>query len=480
MGIKTVRSRKVATVTLTGAAALFLVGVPAHAQSMRQAQDNAAIQVQANDSVRADAAQFREFLDAHPDVARQLQGNPSLLDNKGFVKHHSDLKKFLHDNPGVRDAAKQDPSAFMQRVDQFGRDRGMLGVRARDPNRDAVQLRQFMDSHPEIAEQVRKDPSLLDNRTFVKNHPALQGFYQEHAGIRSEVAQDPDAFMRRGNDFDADFYSRDRDVRGRHVTDFHRFADTHPEIAEQLRKDPGLIKSRDFVNGYPDLRAFLQQHPELNSQMRQDPNAFMQQEQRFDGRAENRDFGRDGNAERFSRFLDGHPEIAEQVRRDHALAVNEKFVDSHPDLKGFYQANPGVRDRMRQDPDAFMQREDSFARMDGQGNRNFDHDHLASFHDFLGGHSDIAQDMSRDPRLVKNPEYVQNHPELNSYLKANPGVRDDLMQHPQSFVKGTQQVGAGANGVSVTGSASTSIGGSPRTGTTGTTTPPSSEPKPKQ
>jgi len=100
MGIKTVRSRKVATVTLTGAAALFLVGVPAHAQSMRQAQDNAAIQVQANDSVRADAAQFREFLDAHPDVARQLQGNPSLLDNKGFVKHHSDLKKFLHDNPG--------------------------------------------------------------------------------------------------------------------------------------------------------------------------------------------------------------------------------------------------------------------------------------------------------------------------------------------------------------------------------------------
>jgi hypothetical protein len=466
MGIRTARFMKVATMSVAGAA-LVGIGVPARAQSTTSARVSASAQIQANDSSRADVAQFREFLDSHPEIAESLRTNPSLLDNKGFVKHHSDLKTFLRDNPGVRESASQDPNVFMQRVDQFSRDRGV-----RDQGRQQREFRQFMDSHPEIAEQVRKDPSLLHNRDFVKNHPALQTFFQDHAGIRNDVAQDPDAFMRRGDNFDRNFYSSDRDVRDRSVAEFHQFADSHREIADQLRKDPGLINNRDFVNGYPDLRAFLQQHPELSAQMRQNPNAFMQQEDRLNGQVDERGFDRGRRAEEFRRFLDDHPEIAEQVRRDHSLAVNHQFIDSHPDLKGFYQANPDIRQRVQQDPDAFMQREDRFARAD---NRSFDRDHLASFHDFLGGHSDVARDVSHDPTVVKNPDYLQNHPDLNNYLKANPGVRDDLMQHPQSFVKGTQQVGVSATGTgSISGSTKTGA-----TGTTGTTTSPTYEPKSK-
>jgi hypothetical protein len=473
MGIRTARYMKVATLSVASAAMVGL-GVPARAQSTASAHGYVSAQVQANDSNRADVAQFREFLDAHPEIAEQLRTNNSLINKKNFVKHHSDLKNFLHDNPGVRDAARQDPNAFMQRVDQFGRDRGTT-----DPGREAGRLHQFMDSHPEIAEQVRRNPSLLDNRDFVKNHPALQNFLQDYPGTRDQIAQDPNAFMHQGDDFDRDA-SRDRGARDRNVAEFNRFAGSHREIADQLRKDPSLIKSRDFVNGYPDLRNFLQQHPELNAQIRQHPEAFMQQENRFDSDAGARNFDGGRNAEQFRRFLDDHPEIAEQIRRDHSLAANRDFIESHPELKGFYQTNPDVRERMRQDPNAFMQREDSFARVDSRDNRNFDRDRLASFHDFLGGHSDIAQDMSRDPQLVKNPDYLQNHPELNNYLKANPGVRDDLMQHPQSFVKGTQQVGgsAGANGANATGS--TSISGSTRTGTTGTTASPGHEPTRKQ
>lgn len=472
MGIKTARFMKVATMSVAGAA-LVGFGAPARAQSVTSARDGASAQVQASDSARADVAQFRDFLDAHPEIAEQVRENPSLLDNKGFVKHHSDLKKFIHDNPSVREAARRDSYGFMQQVNRFGRDNG-----ARHQARDDREFHQFMGFHPEIAEQVRKDPSLLGNRTFVKNHPALQAFYQDHSGIRNDVGQDPDAFMRRADDFDRN-YSSDRDLRDRHLADFRRFANTHPEIADQLRKDPALIKSRDFVNGYPDLRAFLQQHPELNSQIRQNPQAFMQQESRLASHAQEGGFDNGRNAERFRHFLDDHPEIAEQIRRDHSLAVNQAFIASHPELNGFYQANPDVRDRMRQDPDAFMQQEGRFARADNGGSRNFDRGHLASFHDFLGGHSEIAQDMSRDPMLVKNPDYLQNHPDLNNYLKANPGVRDDLMQHPQSFVKGTQQVdgSVSGNGMSATGTAA--MRGTTGTGMTGTMSP-AHDPKLKQ
>ena len=31
----------------------------------------------------------------------------------------------------------------------------------------------FMDSHPEIAEQLQRDPSLVTNQEFVEKHPAL-------------------------------------------------------------------------------------------------------------------------------------------------------------------------------------------------------------------------------------------------------------------------------------------------------------------
>jgi hypothetical protein len=469
MAISTLRYIKVPSLLVAGAAMICL-GVPVSAQTTASPEDNSAVQVHVNDASRADVARFSAFLDTHPEIAGRLQTDHSLIDNHDFVKHYSDLKKFLHDNPGVRDLAKRDPDAFMQRVYQLDRDRILRDRPLRDPGRESARLHQFMDSHPEIAEQVRRNPSLLDNWNFVKNHPALQTFLQDNPGIREDVTQDPVAFMHRADDFD-------RDAMNRNLADFNQFAGSHREIADQLRKDPSLIKSRDYVSDHPELNAFLRAHPEVSTTMRQNPDRFMSEEARFNNTADGRDFDGDRNAEQFHRFLDDHPEIAEQIRRDHAMAVNQEFIDSHPDLKNFYQANPEVRNQVRENPDGFMQQEDRFARVDNRGDQDFDHDHLASFQLFLGGHSDIAQDVSRNPGIVKDPEYIQNHPDLNNYLNANPGVRNDLMQNPQGFVKGTQQFnsGAGTNGVS--GSGSTSVSGA--AGTTGTTATPSHDPKSK-
>ena len=38
---------------------------------------------------------------------------------------------------------------------------------------------------------------------------------------------------------------------------------THREIAEQLRKDPSLVKNDEFVKNHPALQTYLQQHPEV-------------------------------------------------------------------------------------------------------------------------------------------------------------------------------------------------------------------------
>src|SRR5258708_13467765 len=60
----------------------------------------------------------------------------------------------------------------------------------------------FMDSHPEIAEQLRKNPSLVNNEEFVENHPALQQFLATHPGVREEFKENPNGFMSRTQNFD--------------------------------------------------------------------------------------------------------------------------------------------------------------------------------------------------------------------------------------------------------------------------------------
>jgi len=68
---------------------------------------------------------------------------------------------------------------------------------------------QFLDSHREIAEQLRKDPSLVNNDRFVKDHPELQTYLKDHPGIREEIKENPNSFMRQENRFDRSEDRRD-------------------------------------------------------------------------------------------------------------------------------------------------------------------------------------------------------------------------------------------------------------------------------
>jgi hypothetical protein len=329
--------------------------------------------------------------------------------------------------------------------------------------RDFAQFSQFLTSHPDVAEQLRRDPSLADNRDFLQNHPQLDTFLRDHPEVREDIRQNPNAFMQQEDRFD------------RERVEFNQFLDSHREIAEQVRRDPSLLDNRGFVQGHPELDSYLRFHPGIRDTVRQDPNAFMQPDYHFAPGPMDRDLAQ------FNQFLENHREIAEQLRKDPSLADNQDFLHSHPPLETFLRDDPGVRDQLRRDPNAFMRQEDQFEHAHNQnwGGRDPLHQHMADFQGFLGGHSDIARDVWRDPSVVENREWVQNHPELDEYLNAHPDVRTDLMANPQSFVKGAQEQGVSGSG---TGSGSGTTGNSTTgtTGTSGTDQNPAREPKPKQ
>ena len=230
---------------------------------------------------------------------------------------------------------------------------------------------QFLDSHRETAEQLRKDPSLVNSEEFLKNHPALQTYLQQHPQIREEIKESPETFMRKENGFDRPEYTRDRDTTRRELANFDLFLDSHRETAEQLRKDPSLVNNEQFVKSHPDLQAYLQQHPEVREEVKENPNAFMHQEARYerteDATATRSNVTRDrdttrGELANFDKFLDSHRETAEQLRKDPSLVNNEQFVKSHPDLQAYLQQHPEVREEVKENPNAFMHQEARYER----------------------------------------------------------------------------------------------------------------------
>src|SRR5258708_27207594 len=61
--------------------------------------------------------------------------------------------------------------------------------------RQLAEFDRFLDSHPEVASQIRQDPPLVNNPEFVENHSALQQYLQQHPEVREDIKENPNPFM---------------------------------------------------------------------------------------------------------------------------------------------------------------------------------------------------------------------------------------------------------------------------------------------
>jgi hypothetical protein len=362
-----------AGLALLALSACFYPCKPAAAQST-PAQD--ARSAQDRDANREELANFDRFLDSDREIADQLRKDPSLVDNREFVTNHPALQTYLKDHPGVRDAIRQNPDAFMRAEDRLDR-RDDNRDRDRDTNRAELEnFDRFLDSHREISEQLRRDPSLVDNREFVTNHPALQTYLQDHPAVREAIRQNPDPFMRAEDRLDRRDYNRDRDANRAELANFDRFLDSHREISEQLRKDPSLVDNQEFVKNHPALQTYLQAHPGVREEIKQDPNRFMQEEARYDRPQDGVDRDRDGRRtdfndrdvthRHFGEFLGGHADIAARLSENPSLVKDQNFIDGHPELKQYLNSNPDVRENLMANPDEFVKASQQFSTTNGQ------------------------------------------------------------------------------------------------------------------
>jgi hypothetical protein len=152
---------------------------------------------------------------------------------------------FLFDTfTGAQTTPLQSPPPSSNDNDRSDQDRDIT-------RRELASFDKFLDSHREIAEQVRKNPSLVDNQQFLKDHPALQAYVQQHPEVSEELKENPNAFMSAENRYDRHELepgrTRDPDDAHRH---FGEFLSGHSNIAKDLSKEPAATPRcdlRDFT-----------------------------------------------------------------------------------------------------------------------------------------------------------------------------------------------------------------------------------------
>jgi hypothetical protein len=62
------------------------------------------------------------------------------------------------------------------------------------------------------------------------------------------------------------------------------------------------------------------------------------------------------------------------------------------------------------------------------------HQYVEGFDSYLDRHPDVNAELSRDPRLIDDPAYMANHPELREYLHAHPEAAEAFRSHPDRFM----------------------------------------------
>ena len=62
-------------------------------------------------------------------------------------------------------------------------------------------------------------------------------------------------------------------------------------------------------------------------------------------------------------------------------------------------------------------------------------DDLRKMDDFLDKHQDIARALRRNPNLINDAAWVNDHAKLGNWLEKHPKIRDEIKANPKTFMR---------------------------------------------
>jgi hypothetical protein len=130
-------------------------------------------------------------------------------------------------------------------------------------------------------------------------------------------------------------------------------------------------------------------------------------------RTEARNFERAGSpAEKWNRFLNHNPNFAERYRGNPSIVNDENVVNDEPELRELFRTDPEVR--------RYASNERQMGRSEMDNDMNSASGDMSGF---LATHPDLARQLRARPGLINDPQFVQNHPNLEQYLRSHRNAR---------------------------------------------------------
>jgi hypothetical protein len=163
--------------------------------------------------------------------------------------------------------------------DDYDRE-GRRSTSARMSERDQRSFESFLNEHDETAQELYRDPELVNNDRFLRGHSALRDWLEDHPDAVEALRDNPRAIIWR----ERSTGEREREERRpstarlseRDLRSFEDYLDAHEETARQLRQNPNLINDRQFMRTRESLSNWLKDHPDAADAIRANPQQFLQ------------------------------------------------------------------------------------------------------------------------------------------------------------------------------------------------------------
>lgn len=280
-----------------------------------------------NRQLRGDVEVFDQFLDTNPAIAKQLEANPSLINNASYLNSHPVLRAYLSDHPLIREEFTQNPSFFMKDEARFD---------ASGDNPASIQtMDAYLDKHHNEARDLNAYPARVNDSDYLAHHKDLADFLKKHPDVRVEFTHNPSAFMHQESSFDA-------------CAQMDDFLGHHRDIAKDLNSNPDNVKDASYLNHHRDLKAFLSKNPGVSDQFANNPGDFMNRERRFDGDRQ------------MDMYLSSHRNVAKDLQKNPDQVKDANYLDHHKDLKQVLDRNPELAQAANTDPAGFWQEQVKF------------------------------------------------------------------------------------------------------------------------
>lgn len=400
---------------------------PTQSQNSGQAQNSKQQQAPlVTDASREELANFDQFLANHPILERELQSNPSLVNDSNYVQSEPDLQIFLSHHPNVKAELDRDPGYLERHKSTSAANRTGISSSNGSPGaQDTERMDQFLNTHHDVAQQLKENPALIDDSTFLAQHQDLQTFLNENPRVWEEVARNPR-------------YLTQHEMPSAGAPEHHDSAKPSPVATNYIASNPPpshppSSPADPVPNSRPSSTSSRAVNPGSTSSSHAAPSSGAAP---FPARS-NRGVAPEDVA-RMNQFLEDHHDIAKQLEKDPLLVTDHKFLDKHKDLRRFFDENVRLREVFADNPQFFTARSGNL-RSAGPigtdpGAELTDRD-LAEMEKFLQKHKDIARQLRTNAWMGKEPQYLQHHKDLRRFFDEHAHVQEEFDENPGAFMR---------------------------------------------